>query len=85
MKCKECHQDLDMNCDQCGSPLTEKVNRHDQSRFWGCPRWPACKHLGYKPPIDYPTEPEYMTRDEIDEDLDEYDAMTGGVTFGDQD
>jgi restriction system protein len=30
-------------CPQCGSPMVVRANRTSGERFWGCPRYPACR------------------------------------------
>jgi len=30
-------------CPRCAAPMILRTNRRDQSRFWGCPKYPSCK------------------------------------------
>ena len=66
-------------CPACGARALKKKGKNGE--FWGCCRWPSCNgHL-----LDGDFSSEFKSNEEMDEDLDLFDALFGGVTFGDQD
>ena len=32
-----------LKCPNCGGPMVSRLNKANQSRFWGCQAFPACK------------------------------------------
>ena len=32
-----------VTCPDCGGEMVSRQNRRDQSRFWGCKKYPVCK------------------------------------------
>lgn len=32
-------------CPRCGSPMVKRMSRRNAGRFWGCPKYPACRGI----------------------------------------
>lgn len=32
-----------VTCPECGGEMVSRLNRRDNSRFWGCQKYPECK------------------------------------------
>ena len=32
-------------CPRCGSPMVKRTSRRNTGRFWGCPKYPACRGI----------------------------------------
>ncbi|MCX7611236.1 MAG: helicase-related protein, partial [Ignavibacterium sp.] len=47
---KESKLEESPNCPRCNAPMKLRTNRYDQSKFWGCSRFPECRgSLNYNP------------------------------------
>jgi ssDNA-binding Zn-finger/Zn-ribbon topoisomerase 1 len=33
----------DVTCPDCGGPMVSRLNKRENSRFWGCKRYPDCR------------------------------------------
>ena len=40
----EVYTSPDRKCPNCGSPLVARLNRGKNEFFWGCPKFPDCRH-----------------------------------------
>ncbi len=65
--------------------MVERKNRQTGELFWGCQQYPKCKDRSWMREDTSGEMPgDYISSDEVDQDMDLYDALTDGRYFGDQ-